>query len=45
MISDEIEEYLCNIEPTVPSRIEEFCWLLFTMIIGFVFGFMVGVSY
>ena len=38
----ETDEYIYKTEP---SNIEEFCWILFTMIVGFVFGFMVGVSY
>ena len=42
---NEIEKYFYTEDEEKPSHIEEFCWMMFVMIVEFVLGFMVGVSY
>lgn len=38
----ETDEYIYKTEP---SDFEMYCWFTFVMIVGFVFGFMIGGSY
>ena len=45
MIKDELLESLRDLRNIEPNPFETFWWMMFVMIVGFIVGFMVGVSY